>query len=174
MEYRRHNRLSYSQSIKALLSCKQCHDEVSWLFCGAVERRRELPGLIPHQSRKSPEMIRSLRTRSEPIGQSADLGRHPFRTNPKPQPFSVILVCSPAFLHSISSLGTTHPPQPHLRKLNTTMAPKAAAKTSDAQASLDYLLLLISKSEFKPNFHAVLAAANISNANNAYATSGLS
>jgi hypothetical protein len=49
----------------------------------------------------------------------------------------------------------------------------AAPKAPDAatlQASLDYLLLLISKSDFKPDFHATAEAANMTSANNAYAT----
>lgn len=45
----------------------------------------------------------------------------------------------------------------------------APSKPFDAEAALDYLLLLISNSEFKPDFHAIVAAAEIASANNAYA-----
>lgn len=47
----------------------------------------------------------------------------------------------------------------------------APSKPLDAEAALDYLLLLISNSEFKPDFHATAAAAEIASANNAYAIS---
>ena len=47
----------------------------------------------------------------------------------------------------------------------------APSKAPNAQARLDYLLLLISKAEFKPDFHATAAAAaKTSSANNAHAT----
>jgi hypothetical protein len=45
----------------------------------------------------------------------------------------------------------------------------APAKVVDPEAGIEYLLLLISLSEFKPNFHAAAAAADFSTANNAYA-----
>lgn len=54
-------------------------------------------------------------------------------------------------------------------QIKTTMAP---SKALDAEACLDYLLLLISKSELKPDYHATAAAAaEITSANNAYAIS---
>ncbi|KAF7513573.1 hypothetical protein GJ744_008867 [Endocarpon pusillum] len=43
----------------------------------------------------------------------------------------------------------------------------APSKSFDAEAALDYLLLLISNSEFKPDFHATAVAAEIASANNA-------
>ncbi len=47
----------------------------------------------------------------------------------------------------------------------------APPKPFDAQAALDYLLLLISNSEFKPDYHATAVAAEIASANNAYTIS---
>ena len=44
------------------------------------------------------------------------------------------------------------------------------SKPLDVEAALDYLLLLISNSEFKPDFHATATAAEIASANNAYVT----
>ena len=41
---------------------------------------------------------------------------------------------------------------------------------SDVEMSLEYILLVLSHTDFKPNYHAVAEAANITSANNAYAT----
>lgn len=46
----------------------------------------------------------------------------------------------------------------------------APSKVLDAEACLDYALLLMSKSDFKPDYHAAAVAAGIPSANNAYAT----
>ena len=53
------------------------------------------------------------------------------------------------------------------------MAPPKSSDAEALQASLDYIVLLISKSEFKPDFHATAQASGITSANNAYASYNL-